>query len=108
MKTFVTTGVFNSFYEDLGWIDYYTVTKITEKEIFMIFYTKKEISKESIEFDTLVLRNINLGEQLGKEIVWDYKPTVTNRFYMWFVNLITKYNCRRLKESNIERSDEDA
>ena len=86
-NNFVMLEEFDEIYKDLGWVDYYSITKITDDAITMVIYTKKEISKEDAEFDVLVSRNIDLGDKLGKEIIWDYKVSSYNFFSKLFRKL---------------------
>ena len=75
---FVMTETIDRMYEDLGWVDYYTIDKITNDALYMTIFTKVEITKEDERFDTLVLRNISLGEELNRDIIWDYFPSQNN------------------------------
>lgn len=91
MKTpFITLDVFDKAYEDLGWVDYYVIKDITDSSIQVIIYTKKPIEKEDPEFDELVIRNASIGDTLGKEIIWDYKSTSTNKLANFLKRKLSK------------------
>ena len=84
---FVMTETIDRMYEDLGWVDYYTIDKITNDALYMTIFTKVEITKEDERFDTLVLRNISLGEELNRDIIWDYFPSQNNIIFKFKTTL---------------------
>lgn len=95
---FLLLELIDKAYIDLGWVDYYTIDKITKDALFLTVFTKIKISKEDSEFDTLVIRNSELGELIGKEVVWNYKSSSSSPLKIFIRNLIKNRKERLLSK----------